>query len=126
MADVGGAASLVVDDGDLVALRAEPEHRADEVVPGRAEEPGGADDPCLVAGRGLAEEFRPPVGAERTIAWTRGRGVAGVDLEVSPAQQGQSVALSADGNIAVVGGHADDSVGAVWVFTRLTRVTALA
>jgi hypothetical protein len=37
------------------------------------------------------------------------------------AQQGRSVALSADGNIAIVGGPADnppDGPGAVWVFTR--------
>ena len=39
MADVGGAAPLVVDDRDLVALRAEAEHRAHEVVARRTEEP---------------------------------------------------------------------------------------
>jgi FG-GAP repeat len=38
---------------------------------------------------------------------------------VGPAYQGYSVALSADGNTAIVGGANDDSgVGAVWVFTR--------
>jgi hypothetical protein len=38
---------------------------------------------------------------------------------VGNAQQGRSVALSADGNTAVVGGHLDDSnAGAAWVFTR--------
>jgi hypothetical protein len=38
---------------------------------------------------------------------------------VGPAYQGYSVALSADGNTAMVGGANDDSgVGAVWVFTR--------
>jgi hypothetical protein len=42
-----------------------------------------------------------------------GTGVAGF------AEQGQSVALSADGNTAIVGGPGDNSnVGAVWVFTR--------
>jgi hypothetical protein len=36
-----------------------------------------------------------------------------------PANQGWSVALSADGNTAFVGGRADNSgAGAVWVFTR--------
>ena len=40
--DVGRAAALVVHHGDLVALGAEPQHRADEVVPGRAEEPRAA------------------------------------------------------------------------------------
>ncbi len=35
------------------------------------------------------------------------------------AQQGQSVALSADGNTAIVGGPADNSgQGAAWVYTR--------
>ena len=38
---------------------------------------------------------------------------------VGNAQQGRSVALSADGNTAVVGGQRDDSsAGAAWVFTR--------
>jgi antibiotic biosynthesis monooxygenase (ABM) superfamily enzyme len=38
---------------------------------------------------------------------------------VGPAYQGYSVALSADGNTAIVGGANDDNaVGAVWVYTR--------
>jgi hypothetical protein len=38
---------------------------------------------------------------------------------VGGAQQGFSVALSGDGNTALVGGYADNSaVGATWVFTR--------
>jgi hypothetical protein len=37
----------------------------------------------------------------------------------SNARQGTSVAISADGNTAIVGGYGDNSyVGAVWVFTR--------
>jgi hypothetical protein len=37
---------------------------------------------------------------------------------VGAAQQGVSVALSADGNTAIVGGYADDSnAGAVWIFS---------
>ncbi|PWU02794.1 MAG: hypothetical protein C5B51_20200, partial [Terriglobia bacterium] len=35
-----------------------------------------------------------------------------------PSAQGSSVALSADGNTALVGGWGDNNVGAVWVFTR--------
>ena len=36
-----------------------------------------------------------------------------------PAQQGTSVALSADGNTALIGGYVDNgNVGAAWVFTR--------
>ena len=42
---------------------------------------------------------------------------------VGAADQGQSVALSADGNTAIVGGYGDNplgngAVGAAWVFTR--------
>jgi hypothetical protein len=38
---------------------------------------------------------------------------------VAPDLQGSSVALSADGNTAIVGGYVDNSgVGAAWVFTR--------
>jgi hypothetical protein len=37
---------------------------------------------------------------------------------VGQAQQGRSVALSADGNTAIVGGYGDNSfVGATWIFT---------
>ena len=44
-------------------------------------------------------------------------------LAVGAAGQGGSVALSADGNTAVVGGPADNSgTGAVWVFTRTSGV----
>ena len=68
MADVGRAAALVVDDRDLVPLRPEPEHRAHEVVPGRAEEPRAPHDPGVLAGRGLAVELRPPVGGQRARA----------------------------------------------------------
>ena len=52
--DVGRASALVVDDRDLVALQAEPEHRADEVVTGRAEEPRAPHDPRV------ARRPRPP------------------------------------------------------------------
>ena len=42
---------------------------------------------------------------------------------IGAAQQGISVALSADGNTAMVGGISDDSgVGAVWVYTRSAGV----
>lgn len=42
---------------------------------------------------------------------------------VGPAGQGMSVSLSADGNIAIVGGPADsNAAGATWVFTRSNGV----
>src|SRR5262245_38638670 len=52
-------------------------------------------------------------------AWTQqGLKLVGADA-VGAAEQGWSVALSADGNTAIVGGPGDNSdVGAVWVFTR--------
>jgi Divergent InlB B-repeat domain len=44
---------------------------------------------------------------------------------VGLAEQGWSVALSADGNTAIVGGNSDNSnVGAVWVYTRGNGVWA--
>jgi hypothetical protein len=39
-----------------------------------------------------------------------------------PASQGTSVALSADGNTAIVGGPLDNYVGAAWVYTRSSGV----
>jgi hypothetical protein len=54
--------------------------------------------------------------------WTQqGSKLVGIGA-ASPANQGSSVALSADGNTAIVGGSGDNfnslQAGAVWVFTR--------
>jgi hypothetical protein len=51
--------------------------------------------------------------------WTQqGKKLAGIGA-VGNARQGMSVALSADGNTAIVGGWSDNSnIGATWVFTR--------
>ena len=50
--------------------------------------------------------------------WTEQQKLTGNDL-TGPAQLGWSVALSANGNIAIVGGPGDNgSVGAAWIFTR--------
>ena len=44
-------------------------------------------------------------------------------VDVIPAQQGYSVALSADGNTAIVGGRRDNgTIGAAWVWTRSAGV----
>ena len=44
---------------------------------------------------------------------------SGPDKEVGPGDFGGSVALSADGNTALIGGNGDaGSLGAAWVFTR--------
>ncbi len=52
-------------------------------------------------------------------AWTQqGAKLVGTGA-VGAAQQGSTVAISADGNTALIGGWADNSqVGAVWVYTR--------
>jgi hypothetical protein len=55
-------------------------------------------------------------------AWTQqGPKLVGTG-SVVPSEQGISVALSADGNTAIVGGDVDNGLGAAWVFTR-TGVT---
>ena len=50
--------------------------------------------------------------------WTQQSKLVGTGV-VGAAEQGYSVALSADGNTAIMGGYGDNSaVGAAWVFTR--------
>jgi hypothetical protein len=72
---------------------------------------GDSDDPHDV---GAAWVFTRTAGV-----WTQqGAKLVGSGA-VGHASQGISVALSADGNTAMVGGPADDaSAGAAWVFTR--------
>jgi lipocalin len=54
--------------------------------------------------------------------WTQQGGkVVGTGV-VANAQQGRSVALSADGNTAIVGGPDDYTSGAAWIFTRSNGV----
>jgi len=51
--------------------------------------------------------------------WTQqGNGLVGTDAVGYSVQQGTSVALSADGGTAILGGPRDDVAGAAWVFTR--------
>ncbi len=57
-------------------------------------------------------------------SWSLQRKLVGTGA-VGSARQGRSVALSDDGNTALVGGYEDDaSAGAVWVFTRSGGVWA--
>jgi hypothetical protein len=52
-------------------------------------------------------------------AWSQQAKLVGTGVVEQVAQQGWSVALSGDGNIAIVGGDEDnDGVGAAWVFTH--------
>ena len=63
----------------------------------------------LIVGFGLADAQTDQQSGSKLV----GTGAVG------PAQQGWSVALSADGNTAIVGGIADNkAAGAAWVFTR--------
>jgi hypothetical protein len=60
-----------------------------------------------------------PAPSVAPAAWTQtGTKLVGTGASVA-AQQGYAVALSADGNTAIVGGYKDNSgVGAVWIFAR--------
>lgn len=68
------------------------------------------------------------VGAARVFirsngTWTQSSKLVGTGISGNFSGQGNSVALSADGNTAVVGGPQDNStIGAVWVFTRSAGV----
>src|ERR1035441_2593159 len=53
----------------------------------------------------------------------QGPKLVGIGAVGSPVYQGQSVAISSDGNTAIEGGYFDNNnVGAVWVFTRSSGV----
>ena len=70
-----------------------------------------------------------PVGAawvftRRNGVWSQqGEKLTGSVAAGSFTRQGTSVAVSADGNTAIMGGyHDDDGIGAAWVFTRSNGV----
>jgi len=79
-----------------------------------------ADGSTLVAG-GYADDNNAGaawVWTRSGDTWTQQTKMVASDA-VAPAQQGTSVALSADGNTVIVGGFADNSnTGAAWVWTR--------
>jgi len=53
----------------------------------------------------------------------QGQKLVGSDAQGTRVLQGRSVAISADGNTAIIGGPADnDAVGAAWAFTRTAGV----
>ncbi len=63
-----------------------------------------------------------PIQAESQTNAQQGSKLVGTGA-VGPAEQGWSVALSADGNTAIVGGVADNkAAGATWVYTRVGGV----
>jgi FG-GAP-like repeat len=100
-----GAVGLDVDQGDSVALSAD----------GNTAVSGGPGDNGAV---GAMWVFTRSNGV-----WTQqGDKLVGSGA-VGQATQGYAVALSADGNAAIVGGNNDDGgVGAAWVFTRSNGV----
>jgi hypothetical protein len=94
----------------------------------------GAGEPALPLGQGMSVALSADGntailggwGAEGAWVFTRsgsawsqqGKKLVGTGA-VGKARQGMSVALSADGNTAIVGGWSDNSkTGAAWVFTR--------
>jgi hypothetical protein len=63
--------------------------------------------PCLLL---------PPASAQQFLQ--QGNKLVGADA-VGPTLQGDSVALSGDGNTAIVGGYRDNGdVGAAWIYSR--------
>jgi hypothetical protein len=61
--------------------------------------------------------------ARRNGAWTQQAKLVGTGAIIGTARQDTSVALSADGNTAIVGGPFDNfGIGAAWVFTRSNGV----
>jgi hypothetical protein len=50
--------------------------------------------------------------------WSEQEKIVPADESGSEAQFGMSVALSADGNTALIGGPGDGQTGAAWVYTR--------
>jgi Divergent InlB B-repeat domain len=74
---------------------------------------------AMVGGPGMSEAGAAWVYTRSSNVWTQqGSKLVGT-LAVGAADQGSSVALSADGNTAIVGGYQDNSyIGAVWAFTR--------
>jgi hypothetical protein len=98
----------------------------------------GAGEPPLPLGQGMSVALSADAntaivggwGAEAAWVFTRsggswtqqGKKLVGTGA-VGKARQGTSVALSADGNTAIVGGWSDNSkTGAAWVFTRVGGV----
>jgi len=76
---------------------------------------GGGTDNCSAFGCTGAAWLFTRSGGE----WTQQAKLVGTGVIGSRAGQGKAVALSADGNTALVGGPGDNnSTGAVWVFTR--------
>ena len=123
----GGEVRIRVDDrGARYPLRIDPfvQQGSKLVVPDAAPNLGrdvalSADgNTALIGGPGDVTNGAAWVFTRSGSTWTEQTKLVGTGA-VGNAQQGQSVALSADGNTAVVGGPNDNGGnGAAWVFTR--------
>ncbi|HXH38916.1 MAG TPA: hypothetical protein VNN08_09835 [Thermoanaerobaculia bacterium] len=116
-AEGSGAKGFGAQQGSSVALSAD----------GNTALVGGIADRWVNSQSGL-----PVTDTGAVWVWTRSRGVwtqqgsklvgtgaVGSDFRPFLVQQGSAVALSADGNTAIVGGEGDNSeTGAVWIWTR--------
>jgi hypothetical protein len=77
---------------------------------------GRHDNPAMLNDRGAAWVFKRSHGE-----WTQQAKLVGMGA-IGNADQGTSVALSSNGNTAIVGGPFDDNSGAAWVFQRSGRM----
>jgi hypothetical protein len=95
----GTGAGLHTAQGDAVAL-------------------SGNGDTALVGGPGYEKTGAAWVYVRSGSTWTQQERLVGEDPSTEP-QQGHSVALSEDGNTALIGGYRDNiSLGAAWAFLR--------
>jgi PKD repeat protein len=74
----------------------------------------------ITAGENLVRPLHPPIAAPASAQFTQqGPKLVGAGAVGTSVYQGVSVALSVDGNTAIVGGSSDNSgAGAGWVFSR--------
>jgi hypothetical protein len=107
---VGTGAAGSAHQGMSVALSADGNTA---IVGGPGDNPWDRSVPFGLGAAGAAWVFTRSGGG-----WTQQGNKLVSTGAVGSARQGMSVALSADGNIAIVGGVADDGVGATSVFTR--------
>jgi len=78
----------------------------------------GNGDTALVGGPGYEKTGAAWVYVRSGSIWSQQERLVGEDPSTEP-QQGRSVALSEDGNTALIGGYRDDgSLGAAWAFLR--------
>jgi hypothetical protein len=114
-----GAAFVFTRTGDVWEQQGDAFISADRIGPGVSVALSADGNTALVGDPGENGALGTAYVFTRTGGvWSQQGKLAGADA-LGAAQQGQSVAISADGNTAIVGGPADnDHAGAAWVFTR--------